>query len=246
MKKVLMVFLSLFFVTSLVQAQPIDTDRPTFTDSVTTVEKGQIQLEGGYTRYTGGGVRVDTFGESLLRYGLNDNVEVRAYGNSYQVTRTAVGNFTGLQDSGVGTKIRLVKGETKVLRPNVSVELNMSLPTGARNFRSNYQPQGKVLLGWNLGKDTKLESALELTRADLGRRVNQTAQSAAITHQVNDRVGAFVEVYNINPGGMGSTSTTQTGVMYRVSNDLQLDLRVGRDISGGSREFFGMGAGYRF
>ena len=55
---------------------PLSTDRPNFTGSVTTLARGQVQVEAGYTFTDDVGVNLHTFGEVWLRVGLADYVEL--------------------------------------------------------------------------------------------------------------------------------------------------------------------------
>ena len=48
---------------------PLSTDRPNFTGSVTTLARGQVQVEAGYTFTDDVGVNLHTLGEVWLRSG---------------------------------------------------------------------------------------------------------------------------------------------------------------------------------
>jgi len=228
---------------------PISPERPAFTNSTTVVGKGNVVVEGGYTNFRLNGVKTETYGEVLVRYGISPRLELRVAGNSYQVTKATGFRVSGLQDSNVGLKYAVRNGETSVLRPNIAVIVQTSVPTGARNFSSNsYQPGVQALLGWNLSDKTALNAGMGYTRADIGStRSNRVSQSVVLSHAATDKVGVFVEAFNINtPGTGGATSFAQTGVTYRVTNEFQVDARVGKGLNAGKADFFGVGGAYRF
>src|SRR3954447_23328722 len=63
--------------------EPLNTDRPDFTEGTATVPAGHYQLEGGYTFTRQGTDDSQSLGELLLRIGVNDRVEARLGIGSY-------------------------------------------------------------------------------------------------------------------------------------------------------------------
>src|SRR3954463_3132626 len=80
--------------------EPINPDRPDFTNGPSLVDPGHLQIETGYT-YTRLGEEISqTLGEILLRYAFNDRVEGRLGLNSYQWIDSGMGErrISGFQD----------------------------------------------------------------------------------------------------------------------------------------------------
>src|SRR5262245_57860492 len=127
------------------EPKPIETDRPDFTEASSTVGKGRVQLESGYTyvRDRNNGLRLNShsFPEALFRIGLfADWFELRI-GQNYHDTRTTSGAtagvapvagtefMTGPEDLYLGVKLALT--EQKKYLPETALILQTTVPTGA-------------------------------------------------------------------------------------------------------------------
>ncbi|HEX8833959.1 MAG TPA: transporter [Abditibacteriaceae bacterium] len=235
--------------------EPLITDRPDFTESTQTLAPGRTQVEGGATFTRSGSSRETSVGEFLVRVGAGKKTELRFGVNSYVWTRDAVnGDASGKDDTTFGVKLRLSEGSggMGLKKPAMSLLLDTNLPTGSRAYRENgLQPAAKLLLGWTLNERLALASNLNYAYARQGgTRFNQFSGSVSLGLAVTDKTGAFFEVYGFekdSPGG-SSASFFNTGLTYLVSNDFQLDARVGTGIGGGPNPnyFFGVGAAQRF
>src|SRR6476646_2336561 len=124
-------------------SKPLETDRPDFTESPTTVGQGVFQVEGGYT-FTydrEGGTRTTdhSFPETLFRLGtFADRFEFRLDWN-YDVQRTATGgaveNASGANDLNIGCKIALTPQDEML--PETGVILEMTVPSGGDDFTAD-------------------------------------------------------------------------------------------------------------
>src|SRR5262245_58646210 len=88
---------------------PMETDRPDLPEGPSTVPTGHYQLEGGLSRSTSGDERLWTFGEVLVRIGLDSRWEARIGLNSYDRLSPGGGERTlsGAEDPTLGFKLRL-------------------------------------------------------------------------------------------------------------------------------------------
>lgn len=131
-KLILRICLILFLATNISNAQRIDTDRPGRSDSPFNLPSGRLQLENGVFLNTTSQQNLETmtsgFG-SLLRYGINDNFEIKLAG-SYQVTHN---DFEGREDDemgftplSIGIKTNLTKEDGWI--PHSSLSLNVGVP----------------------------------------------------------------------------------------------------------------------
>jgi hypothetical protein len=124
--------------------EPLTTDRLDFTESSSTVGRGVLQLEMGYTyvyddnEADGSIVHSHNTPETLFRYGVSDRVEVRLFWN-YIWERTIDGapvSFDGAEDFAVGTKIEMWTEQG--FRPETAVILEFGVPTGGSVFSTNH------------------------------------------------------------------------------------------------------------
>src|SRR6476469_4064761 len=146
--------------------EPLEADRPDFTESPKTVGKGVVQLEMGYTftSDSGGGVHTadHSFPETLLRVGvLADWLEFRAEWN-YEIERTRQGGVSqtesGADDLIVGFKIALTQQQGCL--PETGIILDLSLPTGGDAFTTGaVQPGVDYCFSWELCKDWSLSGS---------------------------------------------------------------------------------------
>src|SRR5262245_20704805 len=136
--------------------EPLQSDRPDFTEASTTVGRGVSQFEMGYTLFAdnGGGVRTrsHSYPELLARIGvLADWLELRVAWNNMSlhesfdpVSRTVAGS----EDLYLGAKLALTS-QSGIL-PEMVLLPQMTVPTGHPEFTA-----GKVLpgLSWLYGWD---------------------------------------------------------------------------------------------
>jgi len=95
------------------QADPLSTDRPDFTEAASTVAKGRVQVEGGYTFAREGDVEAHVLGELLVRIGVLDFAELRLGVPNYLFVESQDGRDSGLDDSFLGVKLKLVEAATR-------------------------------------------------------------------------------------------------------------------------------------
>jgi len=236
---------------------PINPDRPDFTNGPEMVAPGHLQVETGYTFTRGGPTKDNTLGEVLLRYAFDDRWEARLGLNSYEWLDSGVPGekrITGFQDPFVEAKVRLNDPEAEHRPPGVpamGLLLQTTLPLGNRQLTADaWQPRAALALGWELTKDWSLESNLGCAYlTDSGERFTQCFASASAGLQLDDEVGAFFEGFAFNRESAGGSATEylDTGVSYLVSKDLQLDVRVGLGLNAPRPNWFtGLGASFRF
>lgn len=235
----------------------LETDRPDFTEGTATVPTGHFQLEGGYTFTRVGDEDSSSLGELLVRIGVSDKVEARLGVGSYSRIDTGVSGastLSGYEDPSVGVKIRLTPEDSNLLppgHPQIAILFATSVPVGSDDLTSDeWQPEGKLALGWDLTDRFSLSSTLIYAYpTDGDERFHQFAASLSAGYALTDRLGMYVEGYGFNKESLDGSSTTylNTGLSLGVSNDLQLDVRVGAGLDDPSPNWFaGVGAAVRF
>jgi hypothetical protein len=250
---------------------PINTDRPTFTPANTVVPPGRLQFESGFTyTYQQSGKTSNNLydlPELAMRYGLADRVEFRMFweGPTFATTTPVLrrGNrLGGGSDTEVGIKWQLFAGDKdRKWIPTTALITSAIAPTGGSSPLSNgiAEPYINLIYGWSLTEKLTLAGCTGY----LGQRLQPTPgsslpannyqrfhQSLVAFYTVGERSTLFYEWYVL----MYTNSTNNLpnhymdgGILYRLSPNIQVDLRAGFGLSGRPDDFFtGTGLSFRF
>jgi len=235
--------------------EPINPDRPDFTDGPALVAPGHLQIEGGYTYARTGSERSSSLGELLLRYAFNDRWEARLGLNSYDWIDSGVRGerrISGFEDPFAEVKIRLNAAEGRSPGiPALALLLNTTIPVGGRALTADvWQPGATLALSWELSDRWSLDSNLGYSyAADGDRRFSQLFASASAGYSFNERLGSFIEGYVLSKESADGSAThfADTGLSYQVSNDLVVDVHVGVGLDNPHPNWLaGLGASIRF
>ena len=239
----------------------IVTDRPDFTEASSTVGRGRIQLESGYTyvQDTAGGVRtrLHSYPEMLLRVGMfADWFELRV-GQNFNSTRVSEGGadttLTGANDLYVGTKLGLV--EQKGIFPELALILQATVPTGHQALTSNqFLPGVSLLYSWELNDKWSLAGSVlgNKTIDDEGRAYLLMASSVSLGYSFTDKLGSYFEYFGFYPSGAVASGVKPEyylngGFTYKVTKNFQLDIRAGFGLNEAADDFFsGIGFAVRY
>ncbi len=229
------------------------TDRPDATESPETIAAGRFQLETGYTFTSLESVRTHTLGEFLLRVGVHDNIELRFGLNSYALVRGGAVTADGLENFGVGAKFRLLSGGgVGHARPTIAILVGTSIPTGSDEIdASSAHPEARIAAGWDLSEVVSVSTNLiwsSIKDDALDERFSEWGVSLALGYVLSDRWGAYLEYFGAYPsGGRDTEDFVNAGLTYLISNDLQLDARVGYGLNDRDDDFFvGVGTAVRW
>ena len=234
---------------------PLNSDRPGFSTGTATVAPGRIQFEGGLTANRQGDVRSYSFGELLVRSGLNDKTELRLVVPSYLRVRASGnnGSVSGFGDGSLGFKRKLAAGSAEfgLKKPTISVLGELNVPIGSQEFRSGgVQPRVNLLLNNNLSPRVSLLTNFNYAYLNDGERYHEFAASASFNFSLGARAGSFIEAYGIFPsGGRDNTQFVNGGFTYLLNNDTQIDASVGFGLGndiGGPDFFYAAGLTRRF
>ena len=228
------------------------TDRPDFTESPVSVRPGRVQLEAGYTYEEAGAIASQTFGEILLRIGLAESVELRLGANSYARESSPGGDSSGIENSFVGIKLETGRGsqEPAFLKPATALLIGTSLPTGSSEVREPHLEPGIILaLDWALQDPLGIASNVGLFYAsEDGEQFALGSFSTALGIDLGGSWGAFLEYFTLVPSGSDRAARhfLDAGFTYLISEDFQLDIRGGTELSGDTDYFAGIGLAYRW
>ena len=236
--------------------RPMAADRPDFTEAASTVGRGVLQIEFGYTfggDWSGGNsVQTHTLGELLLRAGVAaDWLEVRVAASP--VTRVdsegSGASDTGIEDMYLGAKLELTRQAGRL--PALAVLPQMTLPTGSTLFSSGRALPGlNLVYSWDVPGGLSLAGSTQvnLAIADGGDSYPEWAQSAAAGAGVGTRGGVYGEWYAFLPAGADAPKEhyLNAGLTWLTADDSQWDVRVGIGLNDAAEDFFaGVGAAIR-
>jgi hypothetical protein len=238
--------------------EPLASDRPDFTEASSTVGRGRVQLEAGYTfvRDRAGGVRLDShsYPEALLRVGLfTDWFEFRIGQNYSSDRNTFAGRAIatdGFEDLYLGTKLMLT--EQSGVYPEAALIVQATVPTAGRDRTADQVlPGANLLYGWDVIEDRlTFAGSLQANRSidDGGHAYVELAQSLTAGYTLTDRLGAFTEWFAFYPTSaispdVGPEHYFNSGFTFRVTDDLQLDVRAGVGLNRRAADFFA-GSGF--
>ncbi len=219
---------------------PLVADRPDFTESSSTVGKGTVQFELGYT-YTYDStpttsVETHSRPEALARIGIwKEWLELRIATNGLQETATVTNQREGTEDLYLGFKIGLTPQEG--CRPEMALLVDMTVPSGsAWHTSGEVLPGGALIYGWQLSEDF----------STAGQKYLEVSQSWTLAALLTDKVGSYVEWYAFLPHGADSNHTEHYlngGFTYSITNDLQIDFRIGTGLNDAADDYF-LGTGF--
>jgi hypothetical protein len=244
----------------------IETERHDFTQSVTTVGRGVMQIESGYSYFF---KETDlekesahTFPELLLRVGLTEDIEFRLRWNHVWVFREDEEDRIGSEDLRYGLKLQMTRERCCSLLPTSALEIRGSAPTageaftnGSAQFSLDYIYQWTLIEGITLAGSTGWgtngfgDFGLVPDEPTEGY-FNAYSQSAVLGFELGEQNTMYTEWFGIFSDGLDeefSVSVFNVGVDHYVNRDFVLDVRLGFGLTEDSDDVFaGVGGGYRF
>lgn len=233
--------------------EPLVSDRPDFTESTGTIAPGHVQVEGGITRQEIGEADALSVGEILVRIGLGDRLEARLGVGSWTRLDIPGDEIDGYEDPTAGVKVRLTSpaDDRPPGFPAVALLVGTSIPVGSEELTvDEWEPEARLAFDWILTDLLSLGANLGVAWPSAGgERFDQLLGSLTVGIAATDRLGVFVETYGFSeeePDG-DATQYADTGVTFALTDDLQLDARVGFGLNDPSPErFVGVGAAFRW
>jgi hypothetical protein len=225
-------------------APPIDTDRPDLTDGTGVVARGRIQFETGFTSQTArDGLASWSLPELLVRIGILRGAELRI-GQTYRSFELDQGErLGGFDDLQVGTKIHVASQGSL---PAISAELFSSFSTGAHGIGAGRALPGAALLlqqtsegPWSAGLEVEVSRGVTSAVAGFA--------SLSVQYQATQRAQLYGEFFQLQPDlGEVRQSYLNGGILFLLSNDLQVDARIGAGLDhDADRSFIGVGLAVR-
>lgn len=235
--------------------EPLASDRPDFTEASTTVGRGVVQLEMGYTYIADDEgpihAHAHSYPELLARIGiLAEWLELRiAFNHATQTEDLGplpANTSSGSEDLYLGFKLALTPQEG--ILPEMALMPQWTVPTGHNAFSADEVLLGlNWLYGWEINDRFSTAGSTQINKGidDLGDVYLEIAQSWTVGISFTDHFGAYTEWFVIGQSGSDAARTQHYlngGLVFPVTNDLQFDIRAGVGLSDASDDFFA-GAG---
>lgn len=242
---------------------PLSSDRPGMTTSPGIVPPCYPQVELGWTHTenkdtSGTQTKLDQFPNTLLRFGVIPNGEVRVgyAGYNWQNTHSrndGSSSSSGSSDANLGVKYRFL--EASGWLPESAFLGQLSFPVGADNFSSHgvdplflfafTNPLTDFMsFSYNLGAAWQTVQASDTGHKNTLSNFNYTAN---LSFSLTDQLGAFVEAYGsiaMNPSNTPSNAV-DGGFTYLILENFQVDISGGKGISEAATDWY-VGAGFTY
>jgi hypothetical protein len=255
MKRHFNLILFTFFVTLAQMANAQDdiglvTDRPDQTESPVLVPPKALQVETGFISEND---RIPTYqrtnlfyNSTLLRYGINSNLELRfvtEYLNRSIRTNGTVERHHGFGPIALGMKLKLA--DEKGFWPQAGLICHVQLKTGSAEWTPAYTAVDlRFAFANNLNPKWSLSYNLGI-QSDGNDRDMMCYYTFAIGYLIHKDLAAFIEQYSFFPKGEGD-HRWDGGFTFKVSRLVQLDLSVGVGLNKNAPDYFvGTGVSFR-
>ena len=227
--------------------EPISTDRPAIANSSVVVPQGSFQAENGLQVTNAQGQRTFDGPETLVRFGVASNTELRFSAPDYYVDLPSeAGAGSGFGDITIGMKRQLGPAAGGF---DVSVIVFLSMPSGAHAVSSHGYDPG-LQLPWSRKLSANWSAAGQFalywpTQADAR---NLTGESTfLLDRQLTNPADAFIEYAGDFPQRGGPRHLLHFGVAYKIAARHQVDMHFGIGLSSAAIDhFIGIGYSFRF
>jgi hypothetical protein len=221
----------LFFVSIAAtgQTDPIDTDRPDQTESVSTVPAKWLQFEFGFNKQQNEGNEYEYLTPTVLsKYGLTDKIELRLITSLL----TTIGRVrkTGFDPVEIGAKISL--WEEKKGIPKTTFLFHIAVP----GFASNANDIKLVAPNFRFSMQNSISKNFPVGY-NIGAEWNGTDGGPAYVYTLSPGYSfapdwyTYIEVFGAVKKNESSQHSIDGGIAYNVSGNTKIDISSGLGIS---------------
>ena len=213
-------------------AQEIITDRPDQTESSSTIQKGNLQIESGLLlEFLGEDISCSERNilapTTLIRYGLLDFAELRIVSQIESVKNNST-SVTGISDLEIGTKLQLLKKEKSLLE--IALLSHIIIPTGSKEVSSNTTGSiNKLCVSHR--SNTNISIAYNLGYNYFGSGKGNPTYSFVLGSAINDKASVYLEPYGELIEFEDNVININSGITYLLKDNFQLDFSFGTGIN---------------
>ena len=218
-KLLILLFISTSY--SSILFSQIITDRPNKTESSTTLSLGQIQMETGisFEEYQS---NINT----LFRIGIIEGIEVRINSNYLINDNISVQKKSSFTDFEVGAKFRIFEKDNNKTR--IGFLTHLSIPSAPEVFSYNqYGLLNRLLISHDLRYNSQIGYNIGYNKYENydGQFIYSLSYSKSL-----GSFGVFFEIFG-DETIENSNLNFDSGIIYLIDNNKQLDLSIGRGIN---------------
>ncbi len=241
-------------------SQSLVTDRPDQTEASSTVGKGVLQIESGFSfmtedfetliesQFPTTPTRQQTIAlpNTLLRIGISERLELRVMTQAELqkdfINDIETRNVFGIADLQLGFKVNILKA--KEGRPEIGFLTHVVLPAGTEGISGGeYGVINKLAVTHTLTQTHTLAYNIGYDFLGFGRGDLFYSLSWGIS--ITDKVGIFIEPYGLIENMDLAVLNADAGFTYLINNDMQIDYSFGLGINN-QMNFHSFGLSLRF
>ena len=206
-------------------AQQMQTDRPNETEGPNALASHHLQIENGFSFEQKNGEKTYEVPETVIRYGLFKNTEFRIE-SAFKILNEQDHTVLGIKPVLAGFKYHLIDHTGAV--PDVGILGRISIPWLADNAykEKNYSPEIRLLVQHELSKSSHLGYNLGIHWIPENVQPEYIYTLSA-DHSITKKIKLFVETYGFALPHQHTENNADTGILFVVTSNLQLDLMAG-------------------
>jgi hypothetical protein len=223
---VILISISIVSRSQTIELSDISADRPGMATPSSIAEPKCFQIETGFS-YEKNELKKPfqksiCYDMTLLRYGINQNAEIRLQ-TDYTQVKTDSANTTGFNPLTFGTKLLI--SDAKGILPKTSFLFNLTLPCfGERSFRpQNLAPSIYLLMQNDITK--KINLCYNIGIEYDGESANPTGFAAiCFSYSITEKLNGFIENYDWFANYIKPENFMDIGFGYILRKNIQLDI----------------------
>ena len=226
-------------------SDPIETDRPDITNSSHVVPEGSLQFENGINITTPEHSLVVDATNTRARLGIAPCLEVLVDLPTYFAT-TCGPAPTGFTNLAPAVKWQISPMPGKV---DLSAVAGIGLPTGtSRLVGPGSQPYVQFPWSWEISELWAVNGMFTAFVHPSDPRSKEVSQSTfVLERKLGEKAALFLEWIGEFPSNAPAGHLLNSGAIYRLSNNEQIDFHIGAGLNAQAPGFvFGLGYSYRF
>lgn len=209
----------------------IITDRPSNTESSTTVGNGDLQIESGFLiqfqEEEAESVTQIVAPINSFRFGLTKGIELRVIGQ-FESQKTNELSVQGISDMQLGTKIQILKKEG--CGTKVAFLSHLIIPTGSKDLTNQlFGTINKIIVSHALSNTLGL--AYNVGYKYVGKGDGDLLYTLILGLRVNEKTSLFVEPYGQVSNLEEIELNFDVGLAYLIQDNLQFDFYFGSGVS---------------
>lgn len=230
MKKHIVIIFLAVMAFGQINAQLV-TDRPDQTESSSTVEAGNLQIESGiligFEENGTFSTRQFLFPTNLFRYGLTKGIEIRVL-SQFEDIKIGSKSTQGISDIELGAKIQILKDEDK--NTEIAFLSHLLIPSGTKELTGDkFGTINKISVSHKLNENLGL--GYNLGYNYFGENSGDFTFSLAVGAEISKKVGIYIETFGEMEQLEEFAVNFDSGFTYLAKENLQFDFSFGTGLN---------------